>query len=324
MKKDFSTPNKVTIQNKTEEDKEFQLRLVKETIKAGDSLVLEELCSEELARLVKSAEQSNLEVVIGDTPAPESQDVEISDESTKITNFETKYYAKTSDKDITPDSPEFDKTSIYAELGEVSDDVETITINGREFDKSTTYSISIGKNSYLKIPVADIAEGKLSVPNVYLLALAKNGKLEIKAGNKTFNVTLDGEDVETELEIDKVEGIANQKDRKNEVSNDGNTITNVSNCGKQGIGIVLKSGEEKIQDTSLLVYRLADNGNMGITPCEKIGNETYTYAMYPMWKNGDYEDADVGTSTLTFTLSIPEKGNISLVVKHTREKYTAE
>ena len=71
MKKDYSVPSKITIENKTSEDKEFQLRLVKETIKAGDSLVLEELQSEEVARVMESAEISGLTVTIeGSSPVP--------------------------------------------------------------------------------------------------------------------------------------------------------------------------------------------------------------------------------------------------------------
>ena len=197
----------------------------------------------------------------------------------------------------------------------------SIFINGVEYDQ-TDRKISIGNNAYIIAPIFMLDNNHLTVSNLYLIAGAIDGVNEIKYKDNIFNVTLEGIAHRKLLTINKVEGANTQIDRKNEVSIEGDTITQISNNGKHIIAVTLESDGQIINDTNEVIYSIESNGNMGMTSPESSGaDHIYTYGLYPKYKNGDYSIEEVGTYTRRKRLIVPGKGHIDLIFVLEAEEY---
>lgn len=215
---------------------------------------------------------------------------------------------------ITTDSAEFNQDELYSDLGDIStSDVESIKINGVEFDNTNKW-ISLGNNAWMNAPVFMIEEGRLLVANLYLAALAQDGIANVEAGKNVYEVTLEGLDGGDTLAFVEAKGVNTQEGKINEVTVEDSTITQVSNNGLHMIAVTLEADGQKIIDANQIIYALRDNGQLGMTTPESIGNngEMYTYGLYMKYKDGDYEAADVGEMVQNVTLIVLGKGNIEL------------
>ena len=166
----------------------------------------------------------------------------------------------------------------------------------------------------MSAPVFMIEEGRLLVANLYLAALAQDGIAKVEAGKNVYEVTLEGLDGGDTLAFVEAKGVNTQEGKINEVTVEDSTITQVSNNGLHMIAVTLEADGQEIIDANQIVYALRDNGQLGMTTPESIGNngEMYTYGLYMKYKDGDYEAADAGEMVQNVTLIIPGKGNIEL------------
>ena len=205
-----------------------------------------------------------------------------------------------------------------------STNIDNVKLNEIEYDNSDK-KISVGNNSYLVMPVYVVTEdGHLLVSNLHLAAHAKDGVVRVETNNEAFEVTLNGLDNGDTLELNKAFPLFTKKDRINEVTVDGLTITQVSNNGSQGLGIMLEADGALINDPAQLIYTLKPNGDMGITTPEKVGySEVYTYGTYLKYTGKDFTAADVGIYSKPITLILPGKGNITINFVLEAQEYTA-
>ena len=260
MIRDYSNvPAKKTISNNTENDLIVMVEDIPVTVKPGEEVIVKVQSSEGLAavetRLVELLPEEG-EVT------PESEEVTIEGITSNVSTIQTSLYGKVSSKNLTPESEEVSSLPWYTEIGE-SEEVDSIKINSSEYDK-TNKSVSIDKNSFVEGPVFKVAEGKLLVSTLYLISESLEGKCKIEAGNKIFDVTLDGISEGDGLTLKEAKGANTQEGRENDVQVEGNSITQTSENGKHILGIILKSGEEELTSDSTIIYRIASNKNMGM------------------------------------------------------------
>lgn len=204
-----------------------------------------------------------------------------------------------------------------------STNIDTIKLNDVKYDNSDK-KISIGNNSYILAPVYKVTEeGHLLVSNLHLVAHAKDGITKVETHNEAFEVTLEGLDNGDTLELNRAVPGFTKSGRINEVTVDELKVTQISNNGTQGVGVMLEADGALINDASQIIYTLKPNGNMGITTPEKVNGEMYTYLVFLKYANRDYTASDVGTYPMTTTLILPGKGSITINFVLEAQEYIA-
>lgn len=258
-----------------------------------------------------------IEIVIDDPTfidPPKPKELRFTHVPEGLAELKAEYYNKYTGKVITPEDPEFDH-ELYVEIGD-TEEVETIKLNDTEYDLTNKY-ISIGNNGQISMPVFEIYEGKLYVSLLHMVAEARNNKVSITHGNKIDYATLDNEPGKYTLNIVEASEMNTQPYSINEIKLSGNVIKVKSDDGRHGVYIDIAANNDVLNDEDLVIYRIDQNKNMGITTVEKTKDGNHTYGVYPKWKNGGYTADDAGEYKFDTKLIIAGKGSIEFTVKLT-------
>lgn len=233
------------------------------------------------------------------------------------------YYNKYENQTYRETDSEFDTDLFYTEIGkytgESASEVESVTINGKEYTNEVK-RMGIGQNSWLEAPVWKIEGNKVYVATAWLIAESMPGtQTEIVVGETTLNVGVLPEDVsENTLAITEVYKLNVLDNQTFNLVREGNTIAIESSYGNHIVGVTLNLDGEDLLDSNDVIYSLADNGTLSLTTPEsvekKFGDasdlQKVTYAIYPAFKNGEYVDQE--DKTVLHKIAIPGKGVIRL------------
>lgn len=227
--------------------------------------------------------------------------------TSQANTIKTTYYDKYSEKTIESVVDEY-----YVNLGAYtgSENPNTLSIEGNDYSANKIGVLSIGRGSYINVPIWKIKDGDVLVALPWLaIDSLPNGATTIKVGGQEIRVYTYGSDAGKSLEL--YDGnVLYYADGYSYDLSIGEKIEFSSGHGHHALGIDIVSNDENalVNDPDQLIFRKASNGTMGIT----FPEDGYTYILYPYWKNGPYTEDK--TYNLDYKLAIPGKGVIDLEI----------